>query len=88
MNSEVSPVAEANASPAQPAEELSRSVGALVNLGRLWASHGLRLGRIGLQHSAKTLELAASTLEAVAQGFDNDSAPAPHETPVVGNEAS
>ena len=72
MNPETPSYAETTTPPSMPEPQLSRSVNALVNLGRLWASHGLRLGRIGLQNSAKTLELAANTLEAVAQGFDDE----------------
>ncbi len=35
----------------------------LATAGRMWASHGLRVGRSSLATAAKTLDLTATTLE-------------------------
>ena len=51
-------------------QELSKGLASLVNVGRLWASHGLRLGKMGLHTTARTLEVTADTLESLATSFD------------------
>ncbi|MBW2454701.1 MAG: hypothetical protein JRI68_09325 [Deltaproteobacteria bacterium] len=44
----------------------------LFSVGRAWASHGLNIGKQSLQHSAKTLELTAAALEAIAKRLSTD----------------
>ncbi len=44
----------------------------LFSVGRAWASHGLNIGKQSLQHSAKTLELTAAALEAIAKRLSDN----------------
>ena len=41
---------------------LERAMGNLLEVGRLWASHGLSIGRAALETSAETLRVTADTL--------------------------
>lgn len=48
-------------------EAADRAVRSLFQVGRLWASHGLEMGRMTLRTAAKTLESTAETLEDLSQ---------------------
>lgn len=39
------------------------------NLGRIWAAHGLEVGRMTLEASARTLDRTAEALNEVAKGI-------------------
>ena len=47
-----------------------------VGLGRLWARHGLTLGRLALETSAETLGTTARLLGGIADAFARDAAQA------------
>jgi hypothetical protein len=59
---------------AEVAGELGRELALLaqrgVELGRLWAAHGLTAGRLALETSAAALEHSASLLGTLARGFE------------------
>ena len=64
--------------PTQPVEESLEAqvvevVDTFVNIGRMWASHGLRIGRSALMTSARTLNDTAAVLDGVAQRFEGES---------------
>lgn len=42
----------------------------LLSLGRLWAAHGLSIGRSALSASARTLEMTAETLSEIEARFE------------------
>jgi len=42
----------------------------LVSVGRLWAAHGLSIGRSALKASARTLEMTAETLAEIETRFE------------------
>lgn len=46
--------------------DLSETVETVLDIGRLWASHGLRIGRGALETSARTLEATATVLSDLA----------------------
>ena len=50
--------------------ELEGALGDLFDVGRMWASHGLTIGKLALQNSARTLEVTATALETIAKRFD------------------
>jgi len=56
-------------------DKIDNTLRALVGMGRMWASHGLRLGKIGLTTGARTLEVTANTLETLAKSFDDAAEP-------------
>ncbi len=56
----------------QVSEEVDRALDSLLAVGRMWASHGIRIGRSALETSARTLDLAASTLSDLAEKFEPD----------------
>lgn len=47
---------------------------ALFELGRLWAAHGLTVGRSALDTSAKTLRTTAEVLGDLAERFEDEEA--------------
>ncbi len=49
--------------------QLSRLAEDGLDLGRLWASHGLNLGRLALETSARTLSITANMLSELSQNF-------------------
>jgi hypothetical protein len=51
-------------------DELDGALHDLFGVGRMWASHGLTVGKVALQTSARALEITASTLETLAKQFD------------------
>ena len=51
--------------------DIERAVDTLVEIGRMWASHGLRIGRSALQTSARTLDVTAETLSDLAERFES-----------------
>ncbi len=42
----------------------------LLSIGRLWAAHGLGIGRSALRASARTLEMTAETLSELESRFE------------------
>jgi hypothetical protein len=42
----------------------------LLSVGRLWAVHGLGIGRSALRASARTLEMTAETLSEIESRFE------------------
>lgn len=63
-------------------DTVGRAVETLFDVGRLWASHGLGVGRSALETSALTLKKTASLLGELSDGFR------PKEEPEAGEEAS
>lgn len=63
-------------------ETVGRAVETLFDVGRLWASHGLGVGRSALETSALTLKKTASLLGELSEGFR------PHEDAETASEAS
>lgn len=55
--------------PRPVTEAAERVATAAVDLGRLWARHGLTLGRLALETSAEALRTTAGLLEAVEGAF-------------------
>jgi hypothetical protein len=51
--------------------ELERAVDTLIDIGRMWATHGLRVGRGALETSARTLEATASALGDIATRLES-----------------
>lgn len=58
--------------PTDRAAQLDQALRSLVDVGRVWASHGLQVGRSALETSAKTLNLTAEALADLAERFDRD----------------
>jgi hypothetical protein len=58
-------------------ETFERTVSGLVEVGRLWAAHGLRVGVSALEASASTLRTTAGVLGEISDRFaaDRDEAP-------------
>lgn len=52
-----------------------RIVDAALSLARLWARHGLTMGKLALERSATTLKTTADLLEAVSDGVAPERAP-------------
>ena len=50
----------------EASKEVGRALEALVEIGRMWASHGLQIGKGALATSARTLEATAAQLDALA----------------------
>jgi len=46
----------------------------LASVGRLWAAHGLSIGRSALRASARTLEMTAETLAELEARFEEHDA--------------
>ena len=44
-----------------------KSVGALIDIGRIWAAHGLGIGKRALLTSAETLRITAQTLADISE---------------------
>ena len=63
--------AETNETPTvgAAAEDLGRALGDLFGVGRLWAVHGLTVGRSTLDASASTLRITADLLGDLAERF-------------------
>jgi hypothetical protein len=73
--------------------EIDRVVTDLVHVGRMWAAHGLTVGKIALRGSAKTLEVTADSLAQLARGFAppapaNEGAPLATEVAISDNLVS
>jgi hypothetical protein len=56
---------------------LERALTDLVDIGRMWASSGLTMGKIALENSAKSLDVAAGALGELVNELEN-AAPQPH----------
>jgi hypothetical protein len=52
--------------------DLDRAVGTLLGVGRLWASHGLRVAELALDTSARTLRATADVLAEVSGRLDDE----------------
>ena len=46
--------------------EVARALSALIDIGKMWASHGLQIGKGALATSARTLEATAAHLDELA----------------------
>jgi hypothetical protein len=57
------------------ADGVERVVSTLFDVGRLWASHGLSVGRSALETSAVTLRTTADLLGELSDRFRRDEAP-------------
>jgi hypothetical protein len=51
--------------------QASSIVDTIFDIGTGWAAHGLTLGKLALQQSAKTLEATAKALEKLATELDS-----------------
>ncbi len=49
---------------------VERVVGDLVAVGSVWASHGLKVGKLALQTSARTLQATAGLLGELSDRFE------------------
>ncbi len=47
--------------------EIEEMVDDLVGIGRMWAHHGMTIGKMALKSSAKTMEVTAGVLEKLAR---------------------
>ena len=80
MKSHESPPVEATAEVVRDAEDLGAGladsagslVDALFDVGTAWAEHGLGLGKVALESTAKVLERTAKALEEVQERFKKD----------------
>ncbi len=62
------------------AETTEKALHGLIEVGRLWAAHGLNVGRAALDTSAQTLRVTSSLLGELGDALDpNAPAPAPEE---------
>lgn len=50
----------------------SELLGALVNIGGVWARYGLKVGRMALESSAETLQATAQSLEGIAERLEDE----------------
>ncbi|MBZ0116971.1 MAG: hypothetical protein K8H88_08255 [Sandaracinaceae bacterium] len=57
-------------------EVAEKAAGALLGIGRLWAAHGLSVGRSALETSAHTLRSTAELLGALSERFAKKAAQA------------
>lgn len=57
-----------------PAEQKTSFVDTIFDVGFGWAAHGLTLGKIALEQTAKTLEKTAKSLETLATEFEKKEA--------------
>jgi len=53
---------------------LEEAVGSLFEVGRMWASHGLKLAEMALETSAKTLHVTAEVLGDASERFEESEA--------------
>jgi hypothetical protein len=51
-------------------DTVEHAVGTLFDLGRVWAVHGLRIGRSALEASAETLRSTSSVLDEISSRLD------------------
>ncbi|HJL19739.1 MAG TPA: hypothetical protein RMH99_29015 [Sandaracinaceae bacterium LLY-WYZ-13_1] len=63
------PDGERAARRAEIEDAVERTVSALVDVGRLWAAHGLNVGRSALETSALTLRTTADLLGSLSERF-------------------
>lgn len=66
---------EQDATPTEDQGDIELGIQTLVSIGRMWASHGLRMGRSALQTSARTLDVTAETLSDLAERFEHREGP-------------
>lgn len=62
MSDETTPNDPSTHDSAEIAETVERAIDTLFDIGRLWASHGLSVGRGALETSAQTLRTTAELL--------------------------
>lgn len=53
---------------------ISNAVDNLFAVGRIWATHGLNIGRAALDTTAETLKVTASTLQSLADRIEDEEA--------------
>ena len=64
-------MSDATTNSTTPAEDVKSSfVDTIFDVGFGWAAHGLTLGKIALEQTAKTLEKTAKSLETLATEFE------------------
>jgi len=68
-----------DADPGPLTDAATRVTGALFELGRLWAAHGLTVGRSALHTSAETLRTTAEVLGDLAERFEDEERSEPGE---------
>jgi hypothetical protein len=56
-------------------EEPKTILGALLDLGSSWASHGLNAGKLTLESSARMLDKTAKAVEGFARDFEKNRKP-------------
>ena len=59
-----------------PKDKLDAIAKSLVDIGAVWAKHGLGIGRSALEASAKTLSSTATVLGQIADSLEGKTAPA------------
>lgn len=52
---------------------LTTAVDNLLAVGRMWATHGLNIGRAALDTTAETLKVTATTLQTLAERIEAES---------------
>jgi len=68
-------MSDATTNATTPADETKTSfVDTIFDVGFGWAAHGLTLGKIALEQTAKTLEKTAKSLETLAAEFEKKEA--------------
>jgi len=66
------PAAAPASEPRRGEPEIEALLADLVRVGRMWAGHGLTVGRLALEHSARTLELTAGALGEISRRVVSD----------------
>ncbi|MCB9591354.1 MAG: hypothetical protein H6719_01370 [Sandaracinaceae bacterium] len=65
--------------PGPLTEATARAASTLFGIGRMWAAHGLGVGRSALSASAKTLRATSELLGDLAEAFEDEEASQPGE---------
>jgi hypothetical protein len=55
----------------EASKEASRALETLIDIGRMWASHGLQIGKGALATSARTLEATAAHLDELSTRLEH-----------------
>lgn len=63
--------------------ELNETAQKLVELGGAWARYGLTIGRLAIENSARSLDVAARALGALADVVDPKTAAAADDKPTI-----
>ena len=62
-------------------ETTEKAVDTLFGLGRLWATHGLTIGRAALETSATTLRMTSELLGQISDNLAEEAAAMPEDEP-------